>query len=351
MKLKQLKLATYTASSLVLGGLILAACSASESGGTIDNAYQGLGSRWSIEFSGENFTLTYDAESDGTVDMTAEGTFVSFETTKFRKLTVTSSSGVDAPAAGEQAYGLEIPGFAFFLKPLSENSEPIVMVKSGACPSSNFVANWIIAKYQEPTQTPKADEQDAFGTATFNLASDTATIVQYDFTDGRELQTNLISLIGCESGTMTFDDGDAGGTMYVTSNGGMLVNPGSGIIFAAPQLTADPAVSDLEGTYSGLLFSNNETTPAKVVLNSSGVGTGRAIDPETDDNADMSTVALEIDQVKSGLKGAIRGTIDSRPINCVMSSVDGEQLLACNGADGDAVSNVYPAFFFLGTRR
>lgn len=337
-----------------LAGLSLIGISnCSKSDGASNGAYQGLGSRWAISFTGSNFELTYDQDSDGTDDMTVNGTVETFDN-RFQKLTVTSSTGDNAPEEGEEAYGIEVPGFAYFLKPLSEGAEPIVMVESGACPTGPKKMNWIIAKYQEPEATPTAD-QDAFGTATFNAAMSKLTVAMYEFANGDSLGSSDLPLEECEDGTIVFENGEdeIGGKMYASANGGMLVNPGNGIIFAAPQLAADPTIAETAGTYSGFVFSQG-TTPAKVVLNSSGTGSGDGINPETDEVEDDGPV-IKLTSVKSGLKGIFRGTVNNgdgnQPLNCVYSDVSGQKLLACNGADGAAVGGVYPSFFFLGVKR
>lgn len=330
---------------------VLALCWAC--GSETASSYQGLGSKWTANFTGgSNFTITYDAEADGTVEQTINGTYVEYAN-KFRFLTVTSATGENAPAVGSTAYGLEIPGFAFFLKPVGDSSsEPIVMVSAGACPTTDFDANWVIVKYQDSTATPTAS-QDAFGQASFTLSASSASITQRRFDNGAVIGSNSITLTTCTGGAQGFDDGGDGGTMYFTSNGGALVNPGNGIIFASPQMTADVTSSDWDGTYSGLVFNAGETEkvfPAKVVLSGAG-GTGVKLEDVENDTAASSSVTFAGLAAVSGTKGQFRGTVDGQPVNCNISSVGGNKLIGCNGASGAPVSGVYPSFFFLGTAR
>jgi len=339
----------FGVAALIVGGALLYGCG-TETAST-EYSYQGLGSKWSASFTGgSNFEITYDAEPDGTADMTVSGTYVEYAN-KFRKLTVVSATGTGAPSAGGTAYGIEIPGFAFFLKPMGTDSEPIVMVRSGSCPSSDFVANWIIAKYQDTVNTPKTDS-DGYGQATFT--GTTATISQYEFGTGAAMADNTINLLGCSSGVQTFDDGGGGGTMYVTSSGGMLVNPGSGVIFASPIGSADVTSTDWGQTYSGLVFNDNlgsdKVFPAKVTLSGTG-GTGAKLTDVENDTEDSSSVTFASLTAVSGTKGIFRGTVDGRPFNCVSSVVEGRRMLACNGAGGNASAGVYPSFFFLGVAR
>jgi hypothetical protein len=344
-------------------GVLVSACGKDREEST-DYSYQGLGSKWTAAFTGSNFAITYDATADGTVDMTVNGTYVEYSN-KFRKLTVTEASGVGpgggTPTVGGEAYGLEIPGFAFFLKPLGGNDpQPIVMVASGSCPTQNFDGNWVIAKFQEPDDTPTANT-DAFGAASFDVtsATKTATITQRKFGDGAVIGSNSITLTSCTNGVQSFNEGGGNtGTMYMTSNGGALVNPGTGVIFAAPQMSADPTSTDWSGTYSGLVFTDSASSdklfPAKIVL-SGASGTGTKIENlETDAIASGGVTMASLAAV-SGAKGLVRGTVDTgsgaQPLNCVVSIVEGKKLLACNGADGAASGGVYPIFFFLGVAR
>jgi hypothetical protein len=44
-------------------------------------------------------------------------------TAGFLRLTVTDASGKDAPSPGDQGIALEVPGFAFLMKPLDGDGE------------------------------------------------------------------------------------------------------------------------------------------------------------------------------------------------------------------------------------
>jgi len=356
-----------------LFGAVFVACSGSspESSPATENAevtgYQGIGSKWTAEFTDDTFEITYDSQPDGTIDMRVEGTYEEYAN-KFRKLTVTAATGTGAPSVGDEAVGLEIPGFAFFLKPMTTDAEPIVLVKAGQCPTEDFVGNWIIAKYQEPEETPQAD-QDAMGAAEFDITGNSATISQRRFDDGSSLGSGSpITLTSCDDGVQEFDDGGDGGVMYLTANGGALVNPGSGIIFSAPQLAADVLKTDVEGTYSGLVFSSSNSGdkifPAKITLDNDAEGTGVKITDLAADSVESSGVTFDLEPVAT-TKGLLHGTVDAgngaNPVNCLYSSIDGADLLACNGADdaaqdtpntpGDATDDVFPSFFFLGVKR
>ena len=105
-------------------------------------SYVGPGSEYSITFneSDNTFDLT---ESDSS--LTIAGSYTTLAS-GFKKLTVgtVSGGGSDGPSAGDQAYGVDIPGVVFLLKPLEANSEIISMVSKGSCPTEDFNMNWII---------------------------------------------------------------------------------------------------------------------------------------------------------------------------------------------------------------
>jgi len=358
-----------------VAGAGMSACgpAATEEGET-DYSYQGLGSRWAIQFEGDTFTLTYDEEVDGINEMTIEGTFEEFEN-RFRLLTITASEGENAPPVGGEAYGVEIPGYAFFLQPSESTAEPIIMVNAGGCPSGGERMNWITADFGE--NNPNATEdtagdgaRDAMGEAEFSSSAEAITITRRLFETADAFTGTMSLTIGtCTDGTYEFEESGGEGAaqtsyMYATSNGGMLVRPGDGLIFASPELAETPAVSDAEGTYSGLAFVQNSeggAQPVKVVLAADGTGTVTFIEPETDaDLADTEIIPVALGTPVEGTKGQFHGTIDDLPLNCVRSVVDGDELLACNGAGdplaegycGEGVEgSCYPVFFFLGVKR
>lgn len=344
--------------SAVVGLAFVGACTGSSSGGgsASQGTYKGLGSIWSLVHSGSTITLTHDADSNGTIDtsggdMSVNADIAENTTTRFDKFTVTSAAGTNAPSPGDLAYGLEVPGFAYFIKPLDANSEPIVLLKSGSCPAGGNTLNWIIAKWDSNPNT----NTDGFGTALLNTGASTLTVDPYKFSDGTALaSTGAMTIGACTNSKYTFlDSGNATVNMFATSVGGMLVNPGSGLIFALPQLAADPVLSDLQGTYSGLIFTSNGSETGKVVLNSTGDGTGASINPETDATVGPA-VTIDLTSVKAGFKGVVSGTITMadgpQPLNCVFSNVSGSKILACNGAE-EETAGTYNVFFFLGALR
>ena len=341
-------------------GAFLSSCSKENATTGTTSSYVGSGSKWTASFnSGDStFALTYDADVDGVADMTVNGSYTEFSN-KVKKLTVSSASGTNAPTVGDIAYGLEMPGYAFFLKPVgSSKSEPIVMLYSGSCPSGSFSGNWMKASFQTaPTAT-----SDAFGDATFTLSGTNVTsssIGQREFNGGAVIGTGSGPSGQCSSGVLNFNNGAENVDMYFTSNGGALVKTTGGIIFATPKFTG-ASDSDLTGTYTAIVFSGNKYTGTpntfigKLVF-SAGSGTGNQITTIETDVTSGSGITLSLTAISGG-NGLFTGTmnnVSNHPVNCVLSSVDGSKLIGCNGAGGaaDGSGNYNNTFFMLGVSR
>jgi|GEM_PF-2865397 len=364
------------------------ACGTSEktSGGSTATSYAGLGSRWGAEFDGSDFTITYDKEADGSLsgtdDFTVEGTFEEFDS-GFKKLTavtVTKGATAQAPSADDEAYALEIPGFGLFVQPIgSTQSEPIVMLKSGECPTEANEANWIIANFKEDIDSgtglarrpSNGSSCDGFGSASFTVdgAAVTGVISQRKFTDGVAISGGPTIAGTCADGVNSFDDpGNPGetGTMLLTANGGALVNSPGGLIFAAPRLSADVTSSDWNGEYSAIAFTGSNTFPARITLNGTS-GTGVQYTDVEAGTVSSGGVTLASLAVVAGSQGNFSGTIDTGsgdgplPLNCMLSETDGQKVLACNGASdshsypggpsSDGATTAYKSFFILGVQQ
>ena len=86
-----------------------------------------------------------------------------------------SGGGDEKPSVGDQAYGVDIPGVVFLLKPLEANSEIVSMVSKGSCPTGDFNMNWIITGIESGTAfkkgcndgDPSVKGIDALGTFSF----------------------------------------------------------------------------------------------------------------------------------------------------------------------------------------
>lgn len=359
-------------------GLAFASCgkSSSTAGGAVSivngsaGAYQGAGSRWEATFTTTAFEIKKFADAvTSTASLTVSGNYIEFSS-GFRKLTVTAASGAGAPALGSQAYGFDVPGFAFFLKPIGSDSEPIVMLSKGSCPSSGFNGNWIIAKFENGKVLN--DTVDNFGTASFNMstpASSVATINKLSALTATSLGSNVVNFnyTTCANSVLTFNIPATTPTevvdMFFTSNGGALVHSYNGtthdsIIFAAPKHTADVTQADLAGTYSVLVFdhsaSSNKLFPAKLVIPTTGNATAtRIADVETDTATSDPAIPIGNFTAKAGTSGLFTASIDplaqNGRISCAYFTMSSKKVIACNGY-GSAAGGHEP-FFFLARER
>lgn len=341
---------------LLLVGVAIAAaiyiisCSSS-SGGTSVASYQGAGSKWAASFSGGSFTLNhFNLVTDTTPDMTISGTYEDYST-GFRFLTVAAASGAGAPSVGAQAYGFEVPGFAFFLKPAGSNtSEPIVMIQAGACPTSGFDANWIIASFD--SSVTMNSSKDSFGHASFTMngASSSASIYQHNAENGGALnggvpQVSPFDYTTCSNGVLTFSTGADTVDMFFTSSGGALVHSYDGgshdnIIFAAPKHTTAVTQTELAGTYSAIVFddtsSGDKIFPMKFVIPASGAASvNRISDVETDALTSDPTIPITSFTAISASPGLFTAVIDATGTNgrmsCTFIPVGSTKVIACNG--------------------
>lgn len=352
----------------------------SGAGGTTTSSYQGAGSKWSISITGTSFTIyKYATAGDSTAAITINGTLEKYSN-QFMKLTVGSASGTGAPSAGDIAYGMEIPGYAFFLKPAGGDTEPIIMVQSGTCPSSSFNANWIIGKTKSTFTPPMTATSDFFGgaTMTMNGASSSLLVSQNQPITGAALTTGggngngtstlSFDIGNCSNGLLRVPESGSYFDMYFTSSGGALVKfPDGQIIFASPKGTAAATQADLAGTYSALIFNDSNSGdslfPAKLTIPSSGNGTGFKI---TDLNADtvestgvvlsnfLSTVDSSATQLPTGMFRADlnqSGSTTNGKVSCALSTISSTKILACTGFMNDTGGDARRPFFILARSR
>ena len=335
--------------------------------GTVGN-YQGAGSRWQADFTTTDFNIKYFATVSATVEsLSVSGTYVQYSS-GFRKLTVTSATGISAPSPGDQAYGFEIPGFAFLLKPIGSDSEPIVMLDSGSCPTgASFNANWIIAKFDPGVSMTIT--QDNFGSAAFNTslgASSTAAITQREPISGGIIGVNNVTFDygTCANAVLSFSPGASETVdMFFTANGGALVHSYNGtthdgIIFAAPKHTGDVTQAGLAGTYSVLVFDDSATSgklfPAKLTIPASGAATANRIDDVSTDTP-TSDPAISIDNITAiaGTNGLFTAAIDptgqNGRLSCTHFVLNSKKVISCNGYG--SASGGHEPFFFLAQER
>lgn len=343
-------------------------CTQSNSGDSASTnaAYQGAGSRWTASFTGGNFVIKKFANATTTTaDVTVNGTYTD-HSNKFRKLTVTSATGSGAPSAGAEAYGIEIPGFAFILKPVGDSSsEPIAMVVAGSCPTTTFSANWIATDFEAGTST--SDTQDAFGSATFTIngASSSAVITRKTFLTAGPLADSSLNFdsANCASGVL---DAGSGVSMYLTTAGGALVSTSASKIFAAPAQSADFTQAAAAATYSGIAFVSDAATkqfPVKITIPAAGNGSGAEITNLATDAVSADSLTFANFAAVASTNGLFRADAtlgaDTGKINCAIFTYGGVNVIGCNGFfktdtgdyDGDADTAEKIPFFVIARAR
>jgi len=152
--------------------LIIIGCGASTTSTstttTASSSYVGAGSVWDVQMNADKtFTINHQLTAASAIDMTIIGTYATLPS-NFLLLTVGSVTGssVFKPAAGDTAYALEVPGYAFFLKPISSTDTQIVpMVSAGTCPTVASSLNWVSVK---SGLAPNNAGNEFFGTVVYD---------------------------------------------------------------------------------------------------------------------------------------------------------------------------------------
>lgn len=314
-------------------------------------SYAGPGSNWEFTYTGGTFQLKESVAIwviDGTMETLASG---------FKKLTVTSASGTGAPSAGDAAYGLDVPGVVFLLKPIAANSNIIPMVVSGSCPSADTPMNWVMTKIDDDVDLYKGtgdtgsnfdsdninNEQELIGTVT--VTSTGATLTKKYTANSADVTGSPPSMaITCSAGKGSVDGGAA--DMYLTASGGAIVrmNGDAGteddrIIMAMPGAQSISSGA-ADGDFVGLGYSSEDTIPIKGELSGSTL-TVKQIDADTGSETGFSgSVTIEnFDQPATGfVKGYITGQTNQKVLCTVNTNVvgSGKSVIFCAGMDSAA---------------
>ncbi len=363
-----LRLTSNTLIFAIISTLTLTACSSSSdselSSSTGAQSYNGPGSKWDVNLNADNtFTITMRENPDSSILLTVDGTYERL-TSGFLKLTVATSTGDGGPTAGDEAWALEVPGYAFLLKPLDSGSDQIIpMVSAGNCPSEDFIANWVIVKKASSRAADDADA-DFFGEFSYTAASQSAIIpsaraLENSFQDQGE---NSLGNGSCESGIMSIADA----IMFLTSNGGAIVQTGvsdpdeGSFIFALTQ-KAISAVSNLDGDYAGMLFDENLSDGSKIspvsLACSNGTCTGTIVTNIETGATSTETVTVNLsgtpDDLGSGLiTGTINDGTNSGNLACMadISVLDGDtKMINCIGQSPGDNTKMFNVLFISNT--
>lgn len=302
---KPLSISALTASFLLTVG-----CGGSGGSSSLtSDSYNGPGSKWDVDlYSNGTFQIDRRATPQTPIILTVNGTYERFDS-GFVGLTVQSASGEDAPSEGDLAWALELPGYAFLLKPV-DGDQMIAMVTSGSCPTTDIDANWVIVK-QGLNSDATDNERDYFGT--FNYIAETGTPnlpSKYAISSGFPAVTGggIDGTGSCDDGLMFVGTDPDIAAMYLTENGGAIVqtninnNDDSQFIFALNQKSISD-IGNLEGEYAGMLFDDNmedgsNINPVAMDCDNSGTCTGTLV-------TDITTGELDTEGVTITLNGAV----------------------------------------------
>lgn len=292
------------------------------------SSYIGPGSEYSIEF---NETAgTFDL-TESTASLTVSGSYTTLSS-GFKKLTVGAVSGGSGsgPSVGDEAYGVDIPGVVFLLKPMEEDSEIIAMVSKGSCPTADFNMNWIITSIDRDQKLSNdcsdATEKgtDSLGTFSYTSSTETGALPKLFDVCGDTVATDQsLGKITCSAGIGT-PETEGTAKMYLTANGGSIVKitDDNQVIVALPVNTVVEA--DIAGEYIGLVMVNgagaggtSSVYPVKSTAGSDGVFSFDEINPSTGEVITTNSVNGDATMVEHNVPdtGFSKGTftLDSPP--------------------------------------
>lgn len=341
---------------------LIAACGDVISPSSTPQDYSGPGSKWDVNLAADDtFTITRRASVNAATDLTVEGSYSTL-TTGFVELMVTTATGTGSPAAGDQAVALEIPGYAFILMPIDPASDQLIaMNASGECPTTNMTGNWVIVN-GEDGRDATSSTQDYFGTFAFDVTSGTGSLPSMYALGGSfaPLAPGSIDPGTCANGIMDLTTA----VMYLTSNGGAIVHLGADtatdadddVIFVlAPK--AITAVSNLDGSYAGILFDDNNAAGSKTSPVSMSCKNAACIASIVSDISTGATTGESVTMTLSGpdmpSNGFITGMIadtGSTPGNLAcMVDIDvlntGKKIISCVGQSPGMNSKMFNVIF------
>ncbi len=335
---------------LLFAAVFVWSCGGGNDTALTSQSYNGPGSEWSSSINSNGTFSLAEAISGlslaGTWTNTAAG---------FKLLVVTSSNDTASVAIGSLAYVLDIPGTVLILKPFNSN-QIITMVKSGACPSADFNANWVVTNKDD---TAPIATTDVVGTFAYTHATTSAGLpTKYSLAGGASMGSSNLGSFSCSNGIADV----TGAKMYLTQVGGAIVHTTGGtpndpsdddFIVAMPATTIVDMAS-LNGTYLGLGFAGaaagDSVFPISIIL-SNGVGSGTEINADTGIAA-AGTVAVDFTGAGDGINnpsaGFISGTVDdgsgSKQVTCMASTninSSGKNFMFCVGENPGETGKMY----------
>ncbi len=353
-----------TAICIALG---IVACGSDSAAPTTATAYSGPGSKWDISLSSNNtFSVTHRDTATDPVDMTVTGTYTR-QTNGIVKLTVGAAvdgagSALSSPANGDTAWALDVPGYAFMLRPMDATSDQLIpMVVSGECPTTDLNGNWVTVKTDVGADATNA-ARDFFGTFQFDSTTQTGNLPsRYSLANPTSNQgANALGSGTCSDGIMNISDG----IMYLATNGAVVRTGTStpadstddNFIFALGQKSIT-SVANLEGTYAGMLFDDNNASgskinPVRMVCDNAGACTAAQFDTDLT-TALPGSVAFDFSGGTPDIpsSGWITGTITdtgSGNISCMLdidAAGTGKKIASCVGQSPDDNTKLFNVLF------
>lgn len=350
----------WTLGGVVLGfGLYLSGCS-SDSGTSGSYTYQGAGSFYSAALGPANGSgqgdITVEVRATdpdaATADLVITGTYQRYDS-GYTAVTVTgctanSGAAGSCPSNGDEAYGLEVPGMVFLLKPAGADSNIIPMVARGACPTTDFSANWVMT---EPENDTDAGASEAYGTASFDTSTYIGSIQNKrrlsDHTAGAFTDGDTGPAATCSNGIVQLSDA----AMWLTESGGAIVHIDDGVgnestIIAMPQNTI--ALTDLAGDWTGPVFDSagnsgaGNNFPIKITINASGTsGTAAEVTNVTTGATSADIATLTFSNPNTPANGFVQGVVNNgltgNMICMVTKDADGAgtNTMFCTGVSPD----------------
>ncbi len=333
---------------LVVGsvGLLEACSSSSDDDDVVTLAYNGPGSKWDANLRSDgSFTIMRRPTATSGVVLTVNGTYQRLGT-GFVRFIVGSASGTDAPSPGDEAWGIEVRGYALLLKPVDPTNDQLIpMINAGTCPSSDFSANWVLVR-KGASYDATSNARDFFGTFDYTAGTNTPAL------PARWALDNLFTAQGagtitagtCSNGVMVVADAE----MYLTENGGAVVHTNlttpaeSSFIYALAQSPIGN-INNTDGNYAGILYHESAAPGTKIrpvaLSCTAGTCTGNTV---TDivagtPSADAVTVNLSggVDVLADGfVTGTINAFAGSGNLACMAdydALGDGRKIVSCVG--------------------
>ncbi|MCO4763482.1 MAG: hypothetical protein KC502_18340 [Myxococcales bacterium] len=253
----------------------------SSSGGKVKNSYAGPGSDWVLEVKDDNKVTMMEKDSKLTIEATA-----TLKPSGFYELVADSVQG-SGVSKGDKAYGIEVPGVTYLLKPF-KSDQLIPMVQHGKCPTADYTANWVAVNLGDDD---KPGEAGVFGTYKYTHANTSSALpTQYNFKGDSAGKSMPLGTHQCKDGLAVIKDSAAGGSigLYLTANGGAAINTNidddakAWHVIALPAQKLDAAsVKALTGDFVGLVFANDVLLPVNAKSDGSGEVDVATVNPDT----------------------------------------------------------------------